>query len=259
MMRRCDACGIRSATLQRCSRCKSVFYCNSTCQLRDWDAHRFKCEVNEIADAVERTEPKLAEFMRKTNKQGIITTENLEQPVQYGKLPQPPVPVQEDIVHSAPQKSFHEMQDSAYSSCFSVVPDLGFEESSYKWTQNQYECLIACKIPESCTTLPTVKIAPSTLLVTVPNPAALGSTAQAIVQGTLLNAIKAEESTWEYDRATHIVTITLLKRWRGGNYEANKTNAETWWRSLFVNSTPHSCKWPPQHYYTSCSTSGSGN
>lgn len=39
-------CGVcRSRAKFKCSRCKLVWYCNKTCQVKDWDVHRKCCSV----------------------------------------------------------------------------------------------------------------------------------------------------------------------------------------------------------------------
>lgn len=163
-----------------------------------------------------------------------------------------------------PALTFAQKQDTAYSNSFLVKEGFGLEEPDYKWVQNQYECLVAIKLPEG--------IPRSTLKIDI-QPRALQITVSGVqrLQGELFAAIKAEESTWEYDSNSGflfyfnlmllngckaVLTVTLLKRWRGGNYEAGKTNAETWWRSLFSSSRPIAMQWPPTEYYSSLTAVG---
>ncbi|KAI0818478.1 hypothetical protein BC628DRAFT_1424076 [Trametes gibbosa] len=40
---RCARCSKRGDDLQRCSRCKAVFYCSKECQKADWKNHKFVC------------------------------------------------------------------------------------------------------------------------------------------------------------------------------------------------------------------------
>ncbi|KAL6217174.1 hypothetical protein ACLB2K_010391 [Fragaria x ananassa] len=40
----CDAC-FESTNLKKCSGCKTVYYCSSTCQKAEWKLHRLECEA----------------------------------------------------------------------------------------------------------------------------------------------------------------------------------------------------------------------
>ncbi|KAG0555743.1 hypothetical protein KC19_11G000800 [Ceratodon purpureus] len=44
---RCDRCfrPPSSSPLQRCSACKTVFYCSADCQRREWGHHKFECRI----------------------------------------------------------------------------------------------------------------------------------------------------------------------------------------------------------------------
>jgi predicted Zn-ribbon and HTH transcriptional regulator len=42
----CKKDGYEVKNLKRCGRCKSVFYCNSDCQKKDWDKHKLDCKKN---------------------------------------------------------------------------------------------------------------------------------------------------------------------------------------------------------------------
>lgn len=41
----CAACGKQSTNLKKCSGCKSVHYCNSSCQFSHWTAHKDACRM----------------------------------------------------------------------------------------------------------------------------------------------------------------------------------------------------------------------
>jgi hypothetical protein len=41
----CAACGKQSTNLKKCSGCKSVHYCNSSCQFSHWTAHKDACRL----------------------------------------------------------------------------------------------------------------------------------------------------------------------------------------------------------------------
>lgn len=38
----CGSCGSKGS-FQRCSRCKSAFYCSEECQMKDWPTHKGSC------------------------------------------------------------------------------------------------------------------------------------------------------------------------------------------------------------------------
>jgi hypothetical protein len=44
-MRACACCGSRVKALQRCSRCKQVWYCSKSCQKKDWKNHKLSCKA----------------------------------------------------------------------------------------------------------------------------------------------------------------------------------------------------------------------
>ena len=47
----CQHCRSSTLTLKKCSRCRSVFYCNATCQTSDWKSHKKYCvDYKEIRD-----------------------------------------------------------------------------------------------------------------------------------------------------------------------------------------------------------------
>ncbi len=41
--RTCNKCGLQGVGLQRCARCKKVWYCGRECQREDWKTHKGKC------------------------------------------------------------------------------------------------------------------------------------------------------------------------------------------------------------------------
>ena len=58
---RCRACGKSAAKLLSCSRCRTVYYCDATCQLGDWKRHKVACkEASKLradAEADGRSDP----------------------------------------------------------------------------------------------------------------------------------------------------------------------------------------------------------
>jgi len=47
--RTCASCGKEGNNLKKCSACKSVHYCNATCQYSHWSEHRDECHKNRTA------------------------------------------------------------------------------------------------------------------------------------------------------------------------------------------------------------------
>ncbi|XP_076454442.1 uncharacterized protein LOC143289327 [Babylonia areolata] len=54
MAERCAQCGKQgdSSSIKRCSRCKAVRYCSTTCQSRDWPRHRVTCGESSVDGAL---------------------------------------------------------------------------------------------------------------------------------------------------------------------------------------------------------------
>ena len=67
----CENCGAVDG-LALCSRCHSAHFCSRKCQKAYWPFHREWCRRNDFAEAVEKTQPKFARFLRKHGKQAAI-------------------------------------------------------------------------------------------------------------------------------------------------------------------------------------------
>ena len=250
MIHQCEECGKRGVNLRRCGRCKSVWYCGKECQRRNWELHRSSCQPHEIADEVEKQDPKFAEWIRTKNRNVAIVTDPTAK-IEYGKLPKrahdPQHREQEGPQEPAPAKAevpFGERQESAYSAALTVLPGFGIDEGSYKWSQTTSDVMVVAKLREG--TAPgdlDVSFGAESLRVRY-------SSGEEILSGTLAKAIKVDESLWEYDRKSCVLTITLLKMWRRGNYKKGETSAETWWKSLFTDSAQLQEKYPPTDYYS---------
>ena len=250
MIRQCEECGKRGVNLRRCGRCKSVWYCGPECQKRNWEIHRSNCKPHEIADEIEKYDPKYAEWIRTKNRNvAIVTDPNKE--IEYGKLPRR-APEKEGSTENSilhPPLPFTERQEREYRSALTVLPGFGIDEGSYKWSQTTSDVMIVTKLAEG--TLPSdlsVTFKPESLLVTHKLPG--GEEPTMVIGGTLAKTIKPDESTWEYDKESCVLTISLLKLWRKGNYKKGETSAETWWKSLFAESAQLPEKYPPTDYYT---------
>ncbi len=105
---------------------------------------------------------------------------------------------------------------------------LGLDCGAYKWTQTQSHVEVFVLIPpfthSKCVT---VEMSPGNLRVAVKG--------EALLEGSLLKEIncKADGSTW-FIRDARVLEISMLKRYRRGlAYARGRTNADTFWRSLF--------------------------
>jgi SET and MYND domain-containing protein len=47
---RCSFCFVKAQSLQRCSHCKYVFYCNFSCQKKHWSSHKKECKTIKYID-----------------------------------------------------------------------------------------------------------------------------------------------------------------------------------------------------------------
>jgi len=47
-VQKCSFCGTASSTLQKCSRCLEVQYCNSDCQKKHWKDHKAPCNQKQL-------------------------------------------------------------------------------------------------------------------------------------------------------------------------------------------------------------------
>jgi hypothetical protein len=215
--------------------------------------HKHLCEQHEIADSVEATgDEKLAEWMRtKNRKVGIVTRG--DQKVEYGKLPRPErVPTKEELEaeerarKERESRTFAQRQAEEYAAI--RVPDgLGLVHDAFKWYQTQHNVTVAAALPEGVTGKQIrVTIGPDRISVR----SRLDGDDRVFVEGELAQPIKAEESSWQVDAASGVLTLLLLKRWRSGNYAAGTTNADTWWPSLFRDSPKIPLKYPPTEYYS---------
>ena len=90
MARQCRCCGADDgcATLLRCSRCRSEWFCSAKCQSAIWPFHRSECDdkANELADALEDSaqagehheDPNLIQWMRSHNKQAVLRSKQVD-------------------------------------------------------------------------------------------------------------------------------------------------------------------------------------
>lgn len=106
-----------------------------------------------------------------------------------------------------------------------VVPaNLGADHGQLKWRQNQTFVEVFVKLPPNAQRAADVAVVMRSDFLSVK---VAGVT---ILAGALYRPIKAEASTWII--ADGILEICLLKRFRRGNYENGKSNADTFWFCL---------------------------
>lgn len=75
-----------------------------------------------------------------------------------------------------------------------------------------------------------------------------------LLAGQLYGDIKADASTWFVDTDTTVLEVSMLKRSRKGSYGVGRTNADTFWFSLFSGAPPADripLDYPPKEYYWS--------
>ena len=124
------------------------------------------------------------------------------------------------------------------------VPDmLGIQQEKCKWFQNQSYVEIYYRLPTNARThRVNVDLEPQRLSIEIEG--------EKVLHGTLFAPIKKDMSTWIIQDG--VVEITLLKRYRRGLYERGKTNADTFWRSIFLGAPEQETlqvEYPPSTYY----------
>lgn len=67
---KCASCG--EPATQRCSKCKSVWYCSRECQLKDWKAHKEMCKM---LTEVRKDEDKREDEIKAMNKEKAATAQ----------------------------------------------------------------------------------------------------------------------------------------------------------------------------------------
>jgi len=242
-------CGIRGVVSFRCSRCRNAWFCGSECQAAYWPLHKPECKVNEFADIIESTEPKFATWMRNHGKlaqlkddevhrleraqrsEYVSSRQELESTM-YGRLrPTPVAPtyspserrkVDEVNAETRRQLLLQSPESKAWETII-IPPDLGTSSTRFKWRQNQTSVEVFLRVPPSATV--TVELTTLTLTVRIGDE-------DILLGGELSQPIKRDESMW-YVEDRHVLTILLRKRYRRGYYEKGKTNAETFWYSIF--------------------------
>lgn len=248
--------------LGRCSRCHTAWFCSVKCQRAYWPFHKEWCKKNDFADMIETEQPKFAKWMRKHGKIAVLKddeVDRLERKVatmesMYGKnQPKalPPTYTPEEILK---MKAAEEAQMLMHQTTSKEAEDwlelkipheLGMECSNYKWRQNQSQVEIFVQIPVGTNSKAVqVDLQSNYLSVSVGD--------ELYMKGDLYAPIKVDMSTWLIH--DNILEFVLLKRYRKGYYEDGKTNADTFWFSIFRKSSKLetlNLEYPPNHYYSS--------
>lgn len=261
---RCVAnCG-STQNLARCSRCRTAYFCSAKCQKAYWPFHREWCRRNDFADALEKTEPKFAKFLRKHGKQAVLKDDEVERierqgfqvvETMYGLAnPKPALPtytVEERALMALKeeqrmleQRSLDRVQRHWQSIEVRQREGLGMDHASFdwKWTQNQSWVEAFFLVPKGISSSDiTVVIQARHLLVEIGE--------RRVVDADLCAMIKPEDSTWLLD--DRVISISMLKVNRRDNYADGCTNADTWWKSLTTSDpTTLQLQYPPNEYYS---------
>ena len=73
---KCGCCG--EPATQRCSKCKSVWYCSRECQLKDWKAHKEMCKM---LTEVRKDEDKREDEIKEMNKEKATAAQKQKKPL----------------------------------------------------------------------------------------------------------------------------------------------------------------------------------
>ncbi|KAK3265120.1 hypothetical protein CYMTET_26177 [Cymbomonas tetramitiformis] len=259
-IKECANCG-STENLGRCSRCHSAWFCSVKCQKAYWPFHKEWCKKNDFADMIEKSEPKFANWMRKHGKVAVLKddeVDRIERKVatmddMYGKAnpnPLPPSYSPEDLkkMNEAEEKSLLEQRSTSQKEQLwlglHVPTNLGMECERYKWRQNQSYVEMFVRLPEGATGKHVSVELQSTHL-------RINLSGDDYVKGDLFLPIKQDESTWLIQDG--ILEITMLKRYRKGSYADGKTNADTFWYSVFQKAPEDAVlalDCPPTTYYS---------
>lgn len=264
----CANCG-ETQGLGLCSRCHSAYFCSRKCQKAYWPFHKEFCRRNDFADMIEQDEPKFARFIRRHGKVAVLKDDEVERieradkatsgysrdevmQSMYGNAN--PIAIRpkynaEDLrkmalkeEEEARVRRIEGPQEKSWNAI--QVPDmLGIQQEKCKWFQNQSYVEIYYRLPTNARThRVNVDLQPQKLSVEVEG--------EKVLHGTLFAPIKKDMSTWIIQDG--LVEITLLKRYRRGLYERGKTNADTFWRSIFLGAPEQETlqvEYPPSAYY----------
>lgn len=118
----CHVCSTQ--TIQRCSKCKQVFYCSAACQKQDWPAHKQICckKIENTSEEVETYMNWLAsrlDAIRNDAESGQVVDEKT------GIRTQPPKFSSLLDTSSAPEQSFYASRNSPYPALLSKLLQLG--------------------------------------------------------------------------------------------------------------------------------------
>mmetsp|Transcript_10172 Transcript_10172/g.21196 ORF Transcript_10172/g.21196 Transcript_10172/m.21196 type:complete len:291 (-) Transcript_10172:157-1029(-) len=261
IVKECANCGSKDS-LGRCSRCHQAWFCSLKCQKAYWPFHKEWCTRNDFADVIEKHEPKFAKWMRKHGKQAVLKDDEvnrLERKVatmedMYGKAdpkPLPPAYTSEDLKKMvlAEEQSLLEdtrqTREDKYWREICIPENLGLQCPKYKWRQNQSYVEVYVQLPAGTkANAIVVELQTNSLSVTIEG--------QTYLRGDLYAPIKQDMSVWVIHE--QILEVVMLKRNRKNQYEDKKTNADTFWYSVFWKGRPEEVlqlKQPPIEYYSS--------
>lgn len=264
----CANCGETNG-LGLCSNCHTAYFCSRKCQKAYWPFHKEFCKRNDFADMIERDEPKFAKFIRKHGKVAVLKDDEVDRIERAGKATSGysrdevmqsmygnanPIAIRpkytaEDLrrmeqkeEEEAMAKRIEGPQEKSWNA-IEIPEQLGIQLDEYKWKQNQSYVEIFYRLPRNIQSHRVkVELSPSDMAVIVAG--------EKVLHGKLFAPIKQDMSTWIIQDG--VLEITLLKRYRRGKYQDGKTNADTFWRSVFDGATDKETlqlDHPPSLYY----------
>lgn len=243
-IKECANCGSME-NLALCSRCHTAWFCSVKCQKAYWPFHREWCRRNDFADAIEKTEPKFARWMRKHGKQAVLKDDEVDRIERkvctyedlYGRAnpkPLPPKFTAEDMekMRIAEEEEMLRLRGTSRRDELwlelEVPENLGLELPRYKWRQDQSWVEVFVQLPEGLSAkMVSVELEPDRISVVVDG--------EVILEGDLFASIKVEDSTWIVRDG--ILEVLMLKKNRRGHYDDGKTNADTFWYAVNRRAT----------------------
>eukprot|EP00242_Pyramimonas_sp_CCMP2087_P015836 CAMPEP_0198211372 /NCGR_PEP_ID=MMETSP1445-20131203/23451_1 /TAXON_ID=36898 /ORGANISM="Pyramimonas sp., Strain CCMP2087" /LENGTH=300 /DNA_ID=CAMNT_0043885617 /DNA_START=459 /DNA_END=1360 /DNA_ORIENTATION=+ len=259
-VKECANCGSKD-NLGRCSKCHQAWFCSLKCQKAYWPFHKEWCTRNDFADLIEKQEPKFAKWMRKHGKQAVLKddeVDRLERKIatmedMYGKAdpkPLPPSYTPADLKRMANAEEqalledLSQTREEKYWAEVEIPEKLGLQCPKYKWRQNQSYVEVFVRLPAGTSGKAVfVDLQTNLLSVTVDG--------QEYLKGELYAPIKQDMSVWViYD---NMLEIVMLKRYRKDHYEDGKSNADTFWYSVFWKGRDEEVlqlAHPPTEYYS---------
>lgn len=240
--------------MECCKVCHRAYSCSPACKKEYEPFHKRWCKQNQFADAVEKDDPKFAEWMRAHGRQAVIRDDDVyrmqHKPVwdmdeMYGKaqfVPQVPDYSQSEL-DLMKQRKREEVEQKHQATPFEMawkaieIPEgLGAACDLYKWKQSLAFVYVFVRLPEKSAAQPRRKV----VVLFKARQVTVLVNGDVYLQGEPFREIVPDESTWHIDSEAGVLEVTAMKLWRRDNYKTGETNAETWWARLFREDVdPH--------------------